>query len=526
MDVLRPIGCQVNNSTVAEMLFQLKSLAVVLTLATVVFMLAKPVCLRFTAPEDFERRRMVWYVLTITGFLSPSFWVYVAVAAPLLAWVAKKDSTPIAVFLFFIFVVPTVALEIPIVGIKRIFDLNNWRILCLVVLLPAVVARLQKSAAGQPMRLNTMDVLLLLYGALQLLLFMPYESLTNTARRGFLFLLDTYLVFFACSRLLTNKDRLGDAMGALCLSAAIMAPMAAFESTRFWLLYLEIAERWGDPNVFGWLMRGDSLRSMVSTGHSITLGYMMAMALGCWMYLKTLQSGAWGNRGVLMLLTAGLVFSYARGAWLAGVLACVIFVVLGSSNLAKFSKQVALLAAMTAAFLATPVGSSLADSLPFIGSQNQGTVEYRQQIAETSWALIQQNPLLGNPFVLLQMEDLRQGQGIIDIVNAYAQVALFYGLIGLSLYVGVSLISLLRSYSLVRRARANQDMQMVALGAALIGCSLSNLFFMATAGQSWLQWVLAGLLAAYANLVPAAAFEIDAQSSGRYNGGLNAKSAA
>lgn len=485
------------------MIPQLKALAVVLALATVMFVLAKPVCLKFTAPEDFARRRLVWYVLTITAFLSPSFWLYCFVAAPLLGWAAKKDSTPVALFLLFIFVIPTVALEIPIVGIKRLFDLNNWRILCLVVLLPAVITRLQSSESGRTARLSSMDVLLLLYGVLQLVLFMPYESLTNTARRGFLFLLDTYLVFFACSRLLTNKRNLSDAMGALCLSAAIMAPMAAFESLRSWLLYLDIADRWGDPNEFGWLMRGDSLRSMVSTGHSITLGYVMAMALGCWMYLKTLQPAKWSNRGVVVLLSAGLIFSYARGAWLSAVLVCVIFIVLGSHSMAKFAKQVALLAALAAAFLATPVGSSLADSLPFIGSQNQGTVEYRQQVAETSWALIQQHPLLGNPFVLLQMEDLRQGQGIIDIVNAYAQVALFYGLIGLSLYAGVSLISLLRSYSVLRRSRANQDTQMVALGAALIGCSLSNLFFMATAGQSWLQWVLAGLLASYAGLASA-----------------------
>lgn len=506
------------------MFFQLKALAVVLTLATVVFVLAKPVCLRFTAPEDFARRRLVWYLLTITAFLSPSFWLYSLVAAPLFGWAAKKDSTPVAVFLLFIFIIPNVAFEIPIVGIKRLFDLNNWRILCLVVLLPAVIARLQRPANGQPLRLSSMDVLLLLYGALQLVLFIPYESVTNTARRGFLFLLDTYLVFFACSRLLASKRSLSDAMGALCLSAVIMAPIAAFESLRFWLLYLDMAERWGDPNVFGWLMRGSSLRSMVSTGHSITLGYVMAMALGCWMYLKTLQPSKWSNRGVLILLSAGLVFSYARGAWLSAVLVCVIFAVIGSPNVTKFAKQAALFVAMAAAVLSTPFGSSLADSLPFIGSQNQGTVEYRQQIAETSWALIQQNPLLGNPFVLLQMEDLRQGEGIIDIVNAYAQVALFYGLIGLALYAGVSLISLLRSYSLMRQSRANQDMQMVALGAALIGCSLSNLFFMATAGQSWLQWVLAGLLAAYANLVPSAEFSTAVKASGHRQGGLTAKS--
>lgn len=484
------------------MLLQLKALTVVLALATIIFMLAKPVCLRFTAPEDFARRRLVWYILTITAFLSPSFWLYVLVAAPLLAWAGKKDSTPVAVFLLFIFVIPTVTLDIPVLVIKRLFDLNNWRLLGLVVLLPAVVVRLQRVSTLQPLRLSKMDVLLLLYCGLQLVLFMPYESLTNTARRGFLFLLDTYLVFFACSRLLTTKRSLGDAMGALCLSAAIMAPMAVFESLRFWLLYAEMSARWGDPNEFAWLMRGDSLRGMVSTGHSITLGYIMAMAMGCWMYLKSLQSVKRANVVTLGLLCSGLIFSYARGAWLAAGLVVLLFGALGSVSATKFAKGVGLITILMVAFLATPLGSSLAETLPFIGSQNQDTVEYRQQIAETSWALVQQNPLLGNPFVLLQMEDLRQGQGIIDIVNAYAQVALFYGLVGLALYLGVQLLPLFQSFRLMRACRVRQDWQMTALGAALVACSTSNLVFMATAGQSWLQWVLAGLLAAYASLLP------------------------
>ncbi len=39
-------------------------------------------------------------------------------------------------------------------------------------------------------------------------------------RRGFLFLLDTYLVFFAFSRLLNDRQQLADVMGGVVLLAA------------------------------------------------------------------------------------------------------------------------------------------------------------------------------------------------------------------------------------------------------------------------------------------------------------------
>ena len=84
-----------------------------------------------------------------------------------------------------------------------------------------------------PFRLSSLDLILLAYGLYQLVLFIPYESLTNTMRRGFLFLLDTYLVYFAFSRLLRDRQQLADTMGGLCLAAALFAPMAIFD-WRIW----------------------------------------------------------------------------------------------------------------------------------------------------------------------------------------------------------------------------------------------------------------------------------------------------
>jgi len=152
------------------------------------------------------------------------------------------------------------------------------------------------------------------------------------------------------------------------------------------------------------------------------------------------------------------------------------------------------------AIIVSPFGDKFIDLLPFVGSVGAETIAQRQALAETSWRLVQQNPWFGNPFVLLEMEDLRTGDQIIDLVNGYAQVALFYGLVGLALFVGVFLGSLHRAYVTFRLARNVGDSAMVWLGASLIACLISSLFLLATSGQLYLQWITAALLVAYAGM--------------------------
>ena len=484
------------------MLNNAKALIIVLGFAWVVFALAKPLCLRFTTPEDYSRRRTVWFVLTAAAFLSPSFWLFVLIALPLIAWASIRDTTPLALYLLLFFIISPVSVSIPTLVIQQLFDLTNMRILAFAILVPAAWARLAARSHGQPLRLNRIDIAFLLYGALQLALLVPYETVTNTMRRAFLFLLDGYLVYFAFSRLLPERRHVADAMSALCLAAVIAAPIGIFESLRGWLLYVGIPLVWGQP-VEGYLFRDDALRAQASMGHSLTLGYVIAMAIGLWMYLKSEESSKLRKAGFLFVMGVALFVTYARGPWVAAVLAALIAAVLGSRNVVQIVKMVLPPLAAIAIVIVSPFGSRFLELLPFIGSAGQESIEQRQRLAETSWRLIQENPLFGNPFVLLQMEELRLGQnGIIDLVNAYAQVALFYGLIGLALFVAVYVGALYKSYATLKLSRAYGDMDMVWMGASLVGCMVASLFLMATSGHLWLEWVLAGLLVSYARLQP------------------------
>jgi O-antigen ligase len=225
------------------------------------------------------------------------------------------------------------------------------------------------------------------------------------------------------------------------------------------------------------------------------------IAIGFWMYLRSTQATRQANVRAFGLLILGLLFAYARGPWFAAAIMAMIYFALESRDARHLLKGLLVLIGVSAAVFASPFGATIMETLPFVGTLNQEAVTQRQQLAEVSWRLIQQHPFLGDPFVMLQMEELRSGEGgIIDLVNAYAQVALFYGLVGLALFLGVYLIATYRAYVGLKRFKAAGDVDAAWLGASLIACMLASLALMATSGHVWLEWVSAALLVSYANL--------------------------
>jgi O-antigen ligase len=122
-------------------------------------------------------------------------------------------------------------------------------------------------------------------------------------------------------------------------------------------------------------------------------------------------------------------------------------------------------------------------------------------LAERSWELIQLHPFLGDPLVKSKMEDLRQGEGIIDFVNTYAEVTLFYGSIGLVVFLTAIILGLFKAYRATKE-RARRDPDYSLLGASLVACLLGTLFMIAGTslinGNEKMFYTLIGIAAAYA----------------------------
>src|SRR6185437_3847189 len=92
----------------------LNELLRIVAIAALVFVCARPIALRFSSAADFARRRNLWFILAITAFLSPNFWLWALLAVPLLVWGGRRDSNPVAFYLLMLFVIPQISIEIPV----------------------------------------------------------------------------------------------------------------------------------------------------------------------------------------------------------------------------------------------------------------------------------------------------------------------------------------------------------------------------------------------------------------------------
>ena len=129
-----------------------RAYVVVMGLTFGVFLIAKPVFIRWMSADDFVLRRNAWLALTTAAFLLPNLWLYMMVAAVIIWFAGQRDTNPAAFYLFLLLVVPPLEADLPTLGIvKSLFPMNHFRLLSLVLLIPLAL-RLRRE--GREMRLQ------------------------------------------------------------------------------------------------------------------------------------------------------------------------------------------------------------------------------------------------------------------------------------------------------------------------------------------------------------------------------------
>jgi O-antigen ligase len=487
----------------------LRALLVILVLAGAVFAAARPLACAAAMPDaDFVRRRNLWFALTLVAFLAHSFWIFVVFAAALLVLAFFSECNKLALYFFVLLAVPAIDAEIPGFGLmEHFFVIDYLRLASLAILLPAwLVLRLRPET--EPFGRSSADKLLLAYLVLQLCLQLPHATLTEALRRGaFYAFVDVFLPYYVASRAARDLAALREALMAFVLAALVTAAIALFEFARHWLLYTPLEEALGvDWGLLNYLVRGDGvLRAQASTGQPIILGYVLALALCLALYLRGFMPPTrWRDAG-LVLLAAGLVAAMSRGPWIGAAVMLLAFVATGPRALPRLAKLGGAALCVVPVLMVSPAGQALVDYLPFVGTVEAHNVAYRERLLEISLGVVLDHPFFGAwDFLQLPvMQQLRQGEGIIDIVNTYLGVALASGLVGLALFCGFFLVVLVELLAAMRAGERGDDVY--ALGQALFCALLGILVMIFTTSSIGLiaviTWAIAGLGVAYARLL-------------------------
>ena len=128
-------------------------------------------------------------------------------------------------------------------------------------------------------------------------------------------------------------------------------------------------------------------------------------------------------------------------------------------------------------------------------------------------------PIKGNKLIVIQrypwfgsidyletpeMQAMMQGEGIIDLVNTYIQVALATGFVGVGLFAGFFALVVIGVYRAMR-SLPDRDGEVYLLGRALLSTLLAILVTISTVSNisiiPFVYWSVAGLGVAYVQIV-------------------------
>jgi O-antigen ligase len=465
---------------------------------------------------DFNRRATAWVLLSAILFLAENFWLFAAAALLVLLATRARDRNVLGAYFFLLFAAPPFQATIQgFAGINYFIAVDYLRILSFTMLLPTAVGILGRQGHAGLFKLPT-DKYVAGYVVLLLALQAPLTSFTDLLRSALMHMVDVVLPYYVFSRSATTIKVIRDAAAAFVAASVLLSVVAVFESLKHWLLYSSLPNfmslTWGYGHYLG---REGSLRATVSLGHPIVLGYALSVALGLHLMLRpVLMPRAW--KIILWVLIAGLIAPLSRGPWVGAMAVVVIGLAVGPGGAARVGKLGLTLLLVGGVLAVTPYFALIASYLPFVGDVDAATVTYRQQLFETALDVMLQNPLFGTPYFMsyAAMEQLRQGEGIIDVVNSYLAVGLVSGFIGLCLFCGAFLSALV---GLGRQVfgRGAENTGNLVVARALLATLVGVLIIIATASSinavPVVYWSLLGLCAGYLRATVAAS---EAEPSG------------
>ena len=499
----------------------LVALVYILVIAATCFaVMSRPLTARVMAPADFARRRNLWIAVTVATFLAHNFWLAMLASAIIVGFGSRREQNPVALYCVLLFAVPEFDMQISGFGVVNyLFEINHPRLLALVLLLPAALKLAAQPRAANP-RLHLPDTLFAAYFLYVFVATATADSVTGLMRFSVYLLLDHALLYYVITRSVVDRRRLLDTLAAFVMGVAVVGVIAGFENVRSWLVYESLRIPLGVPlqDIGTYLLRetedGGYLRAYATMGHAIALGFTSMVAVAFLLALTRSFSPPAKSQttkllgiAVMLMPVVGLLAAVSRGPWLGCAIVMVLGLSFGPGAKQRLLWMLAALPVVIAALLILPQGQKFIDLLPFVGTVDPGSVSYRTQLLDRAMIVFWQNPIFGSLQYLSNpaLEEMRQGQGIIDIVNAYVGVALAFGSIGLMLFVAPSAYALWASWTTSRRL-ANQDPDAEAAGRALAAAMLGVLLVIGAASHYFhipiVHWLVVSLCVAFAASAP------------------------
>ncbi|MGB4811289.1 MAG: O-antigen ligase family protein [Methylophilaceae bacterium] len=453
--------------------------------------------------KQFNRWRNTWFAVNIIAFLAGNFWIFAGLTALILWFVGKQEKNHFALFFVLLLALPRISENIPGFGLVNfLFPIDYVTILSLTVLFPAYLS-LRSERETRPFLSYWVDRILLVYMFLGVVLLLRDTTVTDAMRKVVSTYATIFLPYYVASRGIKSLQQFKEVLAGFTIAAMLAGAIAIIEYSLFWLLYGNLKDFLGVKWDMGaYLDRGDSLRALATLGQPIALGFVMAIALGFYLFLSHFTKNKYIKLIALTFLLGGLYVPLSRGPWIGAMLLIILYIIISP----KAIKRLAMLAVAVAVALpimtSMPAGKKVMDMLPFIGKTDTENVDYRVRLLDAAYTVFNRYPLLGS---VKYREDLAglgmvQGEGIVDVVNTYLDVVLEYGIIGFMLYLSFFTIVV---FTIIQNYKKLDDKQsdMHLLGRVLFVTQVAILVTITSVSSILVipvvYWAIAGLSLSY-----------------------------
>ena len=478
----------------------IQAVIIILVLGMFVFFVSRKAFEPILEDGEFLLWRNTWAVITLMSFFAGSFDVFMWGSALMLFYVSRKIENKFAFFLVLLFASPAYEVYTSVIYI------SYPRMLSLAILLPMLTSK--KWREGAPSLGKTLaDKLLIVILILMFFLNMRGTTPGDAFRTSVTYFIYWLLPFYIASRAIKDFRQLKIALAALTIGFSIASLVGFFEYTKKWLLYQPI------PSVLqfetdsgGYLSRGDDLRALASLTHPLSLGFVLMVGIGIYLFLSTTIENKKIRLGYYIVLALGLFSTVSRGPWGATAFLVLAFTLTGKKVARKLMLFVLIGLTALAVLPSIPGGQKILNLMPFIGKSEQFNVAYRQQLIPKSIEILNRSPLFGVFDARLEpeMSDMVQGENIVDIVNSYLNIALAYGYVGLTLYLWFFILVIYRVRKSMKYIRDKSSEEHLC-GRSLLASNLGLLVVLSSTSFDGIvtnfTFILAGISFSYSRIM-------------------------
>ena len=357
--------------------------------------------------------------------------------------------------------------DIPFPGLNYLITYYWW--------LPLTVWFLMRAPRTDTARWNAVDTCVILFVFFTILLDFRDVTLTAGLRRGVMTTIYLYLPYWALRRAFRSTEDLDLFMRGYFIIAVVFACFAAISQLRQWD-FMAGPGWFSDYRTAGLLRIGVTLANGLLGTLCGTALILMIARRRQWQ-LSPIQVGI-----IAFLLIFALLSSGARSAFYGTGLAGFVVLLYRWISFNRFAIALGLLVVASGGILDYVLRFDTS------GLDEIGTFGYRQRMIQASLQKIAEAPIFGDVHFIHSAHFLHlvQGQGIVDIVNVYLQIALEYGLITLAFFFLAYVFALANAVRYTDRAKSSSQISAVALWDArlLFGFTLAYMFLISTTSDT------------------------------------------